>query len=339
MIRLQESLETPRSARECFFYTADFRNLTGWDPTAVEARKTTPGPLGVGTAFDIVVRFGPRRLPMRYVITAFEPPHRVVLSGEGETVSAVDEIRFEPLAHFDGGGTRVIYTVDLTLKEAGTLTEQAAKPIVMLNGKRSIMGLARALAEDPPAGRVGLLRNLLDRTIVGGAARFTATGFRSAGLKPIADRLDGRTVVITGATSGIGRTAAEWLARLGARVVLVGRSADKLEQARREILAETGNAEVVTQRADLSLMAEVNALASRLLASEPRIDVLINNAGALYADRQLTAEGIERSHATNLLSPFLLTERLLPRLAEGASAEQPARVVNVSSGGMYLQKL
>lgn len=339
MIRLQESLDSPRSPLECFFYAADFRNLTGWDPTAVEARKTTPGPLGVGTAFDIVVSFGPRRLPMRYVITAFEPPLRVVLSGDGETVSAIDEIRFEPLAHFDGGGTRVIYTADLTLKDASALTEHAAKPIVMLNGKRAITGLKRALAEDPPAGRVGLFRNLLDRTLVGGAARFTAAGFRSAGLKPIADRLDGQTVVITGATSGIGRTAAEWLSRLGARVVLVGRSPDKLEQARREILAETGNPALVTQCADLSLMAEVRALAERLLATEPRIDVLINNAGALYADRQLTAEGIERSHATNLLSPFLLTELLLPRMAEHASAERPARVINVSSGGMYLQKL
>ncbi|GAC1627631.1 MAG: hypothetical protein NVS9B10_16810 [Nevskia sp.] len=339
MIRLQESLESPRSARECFRYAADFGNLTGWDPTAIEARKITPGPLAVGSAFDIVVSFGPKRLPMRYVITAFEPERRVLLAGDGETVSAVDEIRFEPLAYAAGGGTRVIYTADITLKDAGALTEHAARPIVALNGKRAILGLRRALAEDPPVCGFGLWRNLLDRTLVGGAARFTAAGYRGARLKPIADRLDGRTVVITGATSGIGRHAAEWLARLGARVVLVGRDAGKLAQARAEIVAATGNAEVATQQCELSLLAEVRRLAARLLADEPRIDVLINNAGAIYAERALTAEGHERSHATNLLSPYLLTELLLPRLAEHASADAPARVVNVSSGGMYLQKL
>jgi NAD(P)-dependent dehydrogenase (short-subunit alcohol dehydrogenase family) len=146
-------------------------------------------------------------------------------------------------------------------------------------------------------------------------------------------------VVITGATSGIGRTAAEWLARLGARVVLVGRDATKLAAAREEIIAATGNAAIAVQQCELSRLDEVRALARRLLDSEPRIDVLINNAGAIYADRALTQEGFERSLATNLLSPFLLTELLLPRLAENATAELPARVINVSSGGMYLQKL
>jgi NAD(P)-dependent dehydrogenase (short-subunit alcohol dehydrogenase family) len=179
----------------------------------------------------------------------------------------------------------------------------------------------------------------MDRTIVGGAFSFTAAGYRNAGLKPIADRLDGRTVVITGATSGIGRHAAEWLARLGARVVLVSRDEVKLRQARAEIIATTGNKEIAIQQCELSLMAEVRALAARLIETEPRIHAVINNAGAIYSERTLTAEGFEQSHAMNLLSPFLLTELLLPTLAQSATADAPARVINVSSGGMYLQKL
>jgi NAD(P)-dependent dehydrogenase (short-subunit alcohol dehydrogenase family) len=147
--------------------------------------------------------------------------------------------------------------------------------------------------------------------------------------------LQGRTVVVTGATAGLGRAAAERLAELQARVVLVGRSRDKLEQARREIAAATGNHQIAAQVADLSLMAEVRSLARRLLEQEPAIHVLINNAAVLPAERALTAEGLETAFATDLLSPFLLTRLLLPRLRASA----PSRIVNVSSGGMYLSGL
>ena len=330
MIRLQESIESPRSARECFHFAADFRNLPAWDPTTERVRKLTPGALGIGSEFDLVVAFGPRRLPLRYRVVAFEPPRRVLLHGESSLLKAVDEIRFEPLAV----GTRIIYTSDLTLKTFGRLTEQALKPAVSLNSRRAMAGLRRALAAEntvPPA--FSAWRKLLDRSVLPGAAQFTALGYRSARLRPIVERLDGRTVVVTGATSGIGRAAALWLARLGARLVLVGRDAGKLADTKADIVADSGNIEIAVQRADLSLIAETRALAQRLLDSEARIDVLVNNAGALFAQRQLTGEGLERSFALNLLSPFVLGEALLPRLASGS------RIINVSSGGMLLQPL
>jgi len=90
---------------------------------------------------------------------------------------------------------------------------------------------------------------------------------------------------------------------------------------------------VAVQRADLLSLRQTRALAQRLRDSEPRIDVLVNNAGALFERRELTAEGLERSLAVNLLSPYVLTEALLPALPRGG------RIVNVSSGGMYLQAL
>lgn len=334
MIRLQESLSSPRHAAECFAFAADFRNLPSWDPTAVAATKTTPGTIGVGTAFEIVVVFGPRRLPMRYTVAEFEPGRRVVLNGDGDGVSAIDEIRFEPLAT----GTRVVYTADITLKSAGRLTEAAARPIVALNGRRAITGLRRALDAEAPVCGFNGWRNLLDRTLLAGAAQFTAAGYRAARLPPVVDRLDGRTIVITGATSGIGAAAAVALTRLGARLVLVGRDAGKLDAARAALIADSGG-EVLTQLADLSSVAETEALARRLVETEPRIDVLINNAGDLFPERALTAEGHERCFALNLLVPYRLTEALLPKLRASGSALQPSRIINVSSGGMYLQKL
>ena len=329
MIRLQESIDSPRTLQECFRFAADFRNLPAWDPTTTRSRKLTPGALGVGSEFDLVVQFGPQRLPLRYRVVEFAAPRRVLLHGEGERLKAVEEIRFEPLA----GGTRVIYTSDLSLKSVGRLTEQALKPAVSLNSRRAMAGLRRALAAADAAPAPSAWRNLLDRAVLPGAAQFTTYGYRAARLRPIVDRLDGITVVLTGATSGIGHAAALWLARLGARLVLVGRDAGKLADTKADIVADSGNIEVAVQRADLSLVAETRALGRRLLQSEPRIDVLINNAGALFPGRGLTAEGLERSFALNLLSPYVLTETLLPGMGAGG------RIVNVSSGGIYLQPL
>lgn len=339
MIRLQETLTSPRSPSECFRYAADFRQLTGWDPTAVTASKTTPGPVGLGTVFEIAVRFGPRLLPMRYEITGWWPPHQVVLRGEGDTVIATDTIRFTPRAARDGGGTDIVYTADLELKGGGAWLDRVVRPIAVVNGRRAINGLRRQLAAEPPIVTRSWSRDLADRLLLPGAAKFTRQGFVRARLPAITTDASDRTVIVTGATSGIGLSAATTLARMGARVVLVGRDAGKLHALRETLIADAGHDRIVVQVADLTLQAEVQALAARLIASEPRIDALINNAGALYAERALTAEGRERSLAINLLAPYTLTRALLPRLAASGSATRPARVVNVSSGGQYLQAL
>ena len=114
-------------------------------------------------------------------------------------------------------------------------------------------------------------------------------------------------------------------------MILVGRNRDKAEDTRREIVAATGNDNVAVALADLSLLADVRKLARKLLKDEPRIHVLVNNAGVLLNQRTTTAEGNEATLATNLLAPYLLTQTLLPRLRESA----PSRIINVSSGGMY----
>jgi NAD(P)-dependent dehydrogenase (short-subunit alcohol dehydrogenase family) len=170
---------------------------------------------------------------------------------------------------------------------------------------------------------------LLDRLAI---ARFTNIGFK-LNARSFAEPLDdmtGKTVVVTGATGGIGYAAAKRLAGLGAHVVVVGRSEPKLDA----VTSELGG-DVRGLQADLSLMADIRALAETLLETEARIDVLINNVGVLLPERRLTSEGLEMSFATNLAGHFLLTNLLLPRLIELA----PARIVNVTSGGMYSAKI
>ncbi len=182
-----------------------------------------------------------------------------------------------------------------------------------------------------------LLDELQDRLILPGMLRFTKLGYawRKRSWVPLTVCMRGRTVVVTGATSGLGEATARQIAALGARVVIVGRSREKAEASRKAIVAASGNDNVGVALADLSLLHDVRKLARRLLESEPHIHVLVNNAGVLLNERTMTAEGNETSLATNLLAPFLLTQLLIPRL----KASAPARIINVSSGGMYTSGL
>jgi retinol dehydrogenase 14 len=137
----------------------------------------------------------------------------------------------------------------------------------------------------------------------------------------------GKTCVVTGANSGIGKETALGLARMGARVVLVCRNARKGELALSEIQRETGSTQLDLLLADLSSLASVRALTAQVQQRYPRLDVLINNAGAAVPSRTLSADGIEMTLAANHLGPSLLTCLLLDLLKSSA----PSRIVNVSS--------
>jgi len=134
-------------------------------------------------------------------------------------------------------------------------------------------------------------------------------------------------VLITGATRGIGHAATVELARRGAEIALVGRDAERVAETAEAARAAGGRAPVHEHVADLERMDEVRRLAAEVLERYPRIDVLANNAGAMFTSRHVTPDGLERTFALNHLAPFLLTNLLLDRLRESA----PARVVTTAS--------
>ncbi len=147
--------------------------------------------------------------------------------------------------------------------------------------------------------------------------------------------LSGRVILVTGASSGIGRAASRALAGMGAELVLVGRDAARLAAAEAEVRAAaqaTARPGPVTAlRCDLAALADVRALAAEVLRRWPRLHVLVNDAGGVSAAREVTADGYERTFAVNHLAPYLLTRLLLDRLKESA----PARVVTVASVGHH----
>jgi retinol dehydrogenase-14 len=139
--------------------------------------------------------------------------------------------------------------------------------------------------------------------------------------------MTGKTVLITGATSGVGKATAMGLASMGASVVMVGRDRGRGEAAMADIREKSGNPSVDLMLADVSSQEEIRRLADEFREAYPRLDVLINNAGVFRSERTTTADGMEATFAVNHLAYFLLTNLLLDAL----EASAPSRIVNVAS--------
>jgi NAD(P)-dependent dehydrogenase (short-subunit alcohol dehydrogenase family) len=139
--------------------------------------------------------------------------------------------------------------------------------------------------------------------------------------------MKGKTIVATGATSGIGEAAVIKLAELGARIVIVARDEARAQATMRKLEAKAPRLGHRVLLADLSSMAETRQVGAAIAAAEPRIDVLINNAGALFSERRVTPEGLELTFALNHMAYFVLTQALRDKLVASA----PARIVSTSS--------
>ncbi len=142
------------------------------------------------------------------------------------------------------------------------------------------------------------------------------------------NKMKDKVCIVTGSNSGIGKETTLALANMGAKIIMVVRNLERGEQARGEIVNETGNKTLVLMHCDLSSFESINKFTKEFLGSYDKLDVLINNAGAVFSKRQTTVDGFERTLAVNYLGPFLLTKKLLPLLKLSA----PSRVINLSSG-------
>lgn len=184
----------------------------------------------------------------------------------------------------------------------------------------------------------GFLERLLDTALDASVVlSFDRSGYRRHAKRFDPSDLDvdlsGKTALVTGANSGLGKAACRELARRKARVVMLCRDKGRGREALDEIRRDTGSRRVEMELLDVADLSSVEAFAKTI--GTENVDVLVNNAAVLPPARAESRDGLELTLATNLVGPFLLTELLLPRLANSG----PGRVVNVSSGGMYSQRL
>ena len=143
MVQLRESRRIAIPVDEAFDYTANFVNVQDWDPGIAASAKASNGPVGLGSKFDVLVKFGAREIPMVYEITAFDPPNRVVLTGTGGALTAVDEIRFTAVA----GGTQVDYTADLRFSGLMRLFVPFMGGVLRKVGEKALDGLESRLGK------------------------------------------------------------------------------------------------------------------------------------------------------------------------------------------------
>ena len=334
MIQLHEQITVERSAFDCFLYLADLRTLVEWDQSVRRVTKLSRGPIGKGTNFRAVVSFGRFPLSMTYTVTQYVPRKRIVITGRSFLLTVTDTIDFSETPN----GTVINYRADfhfhLGLESLIKRNPQATETL----GKVAIEGLKKALSNEPSPPAISPENERDDRRTFSALRCFTRHGYLR-GVKrwaPMSERLEGRHIVITGANSGIGLASAIALAEAGASLTLVVRNSEKAASTRDILFNETGRDGFQFEHCDLSLVSETEQLINRLVAQGRKIDVLINNAGALFNNHRVTSEGLENSFALLLLTPWRLTEGLLPLLENHGTT---ARVINVVSGGMYAERL
>jgi NAD(P)-dependent dehydrogenase (short-subunit alcohol dehydrogenase family) len=344
MARYRGTVRSARSAEDTFDYLARFSSAAEWDPGVRGAERLDDGPVGPGSIFRLQVKVGPLVVPLDYRIVSYRRPERVVVLGESGSIRSEDTITVEP---DPGGGSLLTYDADLRLKGVAALANPVLGPAFDRIGDRALDGLRGVLSgrtEPEPAGPAAgpeaegtvarVVDELLEATVVGSfSAIGPAVRSRLAGWRP-PPPMNGRVVLVTGATSGLGEAAAVGLARLGATVRFVARNQERAARAVDTITRAVPGADVAYLLADMGELDQVRSVAAEFAAGHDRLDVLIHNAGALSRHHSLTGGGLETTVATQLVAPFLLTGLLLPRLEAAA----PARVIQVSSGGMYTQR-
>ncbi|MBB5186581.1 MULTISPECIES: SDR family NAD(P)-dependent oxidoreductase [Zhongshania] len=329
---LDERITVKRKLADCFAYLRDFSTIEQWDPSVLSAHKITAGSVIIGSQYQLELKMpGAQHIAMHYTQLAIKEQELLVLEGHGTNFTALDTLHFKAL---NANTTEIHYRAELNFEGLSSPAYLLLKPILNRIGKNAARGLKQAL-EIPDMPKKRLKDRIGDHLLVPAALNFGRRGYLRQPRKSHASRLDGKVIAITGPTAGLGLSAASELSRLGADLILIGRDKSRLNQSAKHIMGFSGCREnqLSCYEIDFSNLENTANLGRRISTEHPCIDVLINNAGALFNAREVSDEGFERSIAVNFLAPTLLTNVLSPSL------HKDSRVINVVSGGLYTQGL
>ena len=330
MIKLSETIQITAPKESAFAYIADFSSVKEWDPQVIDAFKLSDGPIGLGTEFRVIFNLGVKNLDITYEITEFNAPHAVTFKGTGKGFIGIDRIQLSDSEK----GTAVHYEARLTFPGSNSILQSGLSKILGIIGRKAMQGLKQCLDENVNTTKsLPLGENLADRLVVPGMLGFSDIGYRlrRRSFPPIDARLDGKTVLITGASSGLGYASALALADLGAKLILLGRNESKLVELVGKLETRHGRNDFQIFTADFAEPKNVELVAKKIKLAYPNLDIIIHNAGILENEYQLNSEGLERSMAVNIGAPYHMTKILLPCLKKGGHG----RIILVSSGGMY----
>jgi NAD(P)-dependent dehydrogenase (short-subunit alcohol dehydrogenase family) len=334
MLGITKTISVARSVEDCFLYLSDVRKLIEWDPAVYATRKDSLGPVAKGSYFTVRVAIGVLSLRFRYIITEHTTSRRIVIAGRSMFLNVNDTIE---LSEADGR-TAISYHAEFHFKFGLERLLPGLAEALDRQCQLAIDSLEIALTRLADEATLSPRNAKADAKTLSALRSFTRHGYVTGRRvwAPMSERMEGRHVVLTGANSGIGLAAAIDLASVGASLTLIVRDEAKAAHTTETIKEATGRTDIRFEFADLSLLKDTDTLIDRLLAKGEAIDVLINNAGALFNEHTMTSEGLEKSYALLLLSPWRLSEQLLPLLQ---NHDTTARIINVVSGGMYAERL
>lgn len=322
-------IQKPR--QEVYRYLLDLSLLAVWNPFVLEARRIAAEPKNGEGPYALRMRVGWREFSLNLSRTAAEDGVYIELHGRGDRFKVVERYWLSD----DNAGQTVRIDYELTLRvprrPAGLLT-----PLLQRYALRALSHLKKGLEGTPSRWESSPLQKLSDHLLIPAIFGLSRPGYarKKAKWTALLGPLEGKRILITGASSDLGVAAARGLARLGAELILVARHERKLRQLGELIQSETGTLPRL-ELANLSLMREVLALSQKLRSEFESLHVLINNPSKLPSRRIVTSEGLELAFANGLLGPYMLGESLRPLLAAG----QPARLIQVTSVALYAQAL
>ncbi len=305
-----------------FQYVMDFSQLYEWDDHVIQGQRIDLGPIHVGSKFQFIYSIAGQLQTVEYTLEELKTNRLLRLKCVAPNFHAIDEISFQSA---NAENTTVTYQADIKINSR--ITDLLFRPIMNRIGDRVVARLKEVLEKKDRQLLPGKPLHVLTVPY-----RFSAKGWNHRRKQFSATNTRPKTILITGPTSGLGRSATFSLAGKGCNLILVGRNSVKLKALEKELRQRNFEKEIHLYNCDMQNLVTVNQMCDQIRADKRELDVIINNAGALFSEAH-AIEGIERTTVVDLIAPWTICCRLPGQIVSGGC------IINVSSGGMYGSKL